>query len=104
MHIEIKKALTTSVENHWLEYKTVLPDFASEIQIIETRRAFYAGMHVFYSFVAAMGGCKAGCKVDEGILMVALKKHRDDLRAFMVGQLNEHETNLKNKVSMNGLH
>lgn len=74
-----------SIEGKWQEYRTrVVPKDASETQVMEARRAFYAGAGSLFSIVLDL----ADKKVSEKAGVAVVRSIDEEIRLFSIAVLD----------------
>lgn len=79
------ESAVSRIEQLWLNYRwAVLPKDASDIELTECKRAFFAGGHAF--FTAVMGFLTSGSEVQEqdlinlGLMEAELRRFNDKVK------------------------
>ena len=74
-------AQMNTIQDHWFDYrKSVMPKGCSDIQIRETRRAFYAGAATMLSVMDEIAGLGSHSKEEDAIRTI-----ENDLQTFHDG-------------------
>lgn len=70
------------IEKWWLSYKAVLPKNASQVQISETRQAFYAGAAILFTDLTTSGLDEGDDPTDDDL--AKMQGIQDEIDAFGV--------------------
>ena len=78
-----REIFTKRMGDYWGEYKSLLPPTAGEVQVSETRMAFYGGMNVMFKVMEGMCFIDEEDEEAEKVVLEMLDNHKADLMAFL---------------------